>query len=218
MRDVVIRGFGQIELAKGLESSAPRVLVSGSSVRDFKIKELVGAFINADSKIQMAALDASGELAGTMVVQNGLPVNRQLAGVLDKTITDSRKNLLVDAQTVSLAAKRLEFQNTTIAAMSAITARANTVLLNNANFTVISQNGMINFYTRQGLVNTTYGSEVGSDNGKLNFSGVNSFRIGNNAFTVQDQATLNQHYGNSILDMNQNFGRPEAGKVNVLKM
>ena len=218
MRDVVIRGFGQIELAKGLESSAPRVLVSGSSVRDFKIKELVGAFINADSKIQMAALDASGELAGTMVVQNGLPVNRQLAGVLDKTITDSRKNLLVDAQTVSLAAKRLEFQNTTIAAMSAITARANTVLLNNANFTVISQNGMINFYTRQGLVNTTYGSEVGSDNGKLNFSGVNSFRIGNNAFTVQDQATLNQHYGNNIVDMNQNFGRPEAGKVNVLKM
>jgi hypothetical protein len=218
MRDVVIRGFGQIELVKGLESSAPRVLVSGSSVRDFKIKELVGAFINADSKIQMAALDASGELAGTMVVQNGLPVNRQLAGVLDKTITDSRKNLLVDAQTVSLAAKRLEFQNTTIAAMSAITARANTVLLNNANFTVIAQNGMINFYTQQGLVNRTYGSEVGSDNGMLNFSGVNNFRIGNNAFTVQDQATLNQHYGNNILDMNQNFGRPEAGKVNVLKM
>ncbi|NBS50316.1 MAG: hypothetical protein EBS97_06910 [Verrucomicrobia bacterium] len=129
MRDVVIRGFGQIELAKGFDSSAPRVLVSGSSVRDFKIKELVGAFINADSKIQMAALDASGELAGTMVVQNGLPVNRQLAGVLDKTITDSRKNLLVDAQTVSLAAKRLEFQNTTIAAMTAITARATTQTL-----------------------------------------------------------------------------------------
>jgi hypothetical protein len=218
MRDVVIRGFGQIELAKGLESSAPRVLVSGSSVRDFKIKELVGAFINADSKIQMAALDASGELAGTMVVQNGLPVNRQLAGVLDKTITDSRKNLLVDAQTVSLAAKRLEFQNTTIAAMSAINARANTVLLNNANFTVIAQNGMINFYTQQGLVNRTFGSDGGSDNGKLNFTGVNNFRIGNNSFTVQDQATLNQHYGNNIVDMNQNFGRPEAGKVNVLKM
>ena len=218
MRDVVIRGFGQIELAKGFDSSTPRVLVSGSSVRDLKIKELVGAFINADSKIQMAALDASGELAGTMVVHNGLPVNQQLAGVLDQTITDSRKNLLVDAQTVSLAAKRLEFQNTTIAAMTAITARANTVLLNNANLTVISQNGMINFYTRQGLVNTTYGSEVGSDNGKLNFSGVNNFRVGNNSFTVQDQATLNQSYGRNILDMNQNFGRPQAGKVNVLKM
>jgi hypothetical protein len=220
MRDVVIRGFGQIELAKGVDSSAPRVLVSGSSVRDLKIKELVGAFINADSKIQMAAFDASGELAGTMMVQNGLPVNRQLAGILDKTIpdTDSRKNLLVDAQTVSLAAKRLEFQSTTIAAMTAITARANTVLLNNANLTVISQNGMINFYTRQGLVNTTYGSEVGSDNGKLNFSGANNFRIGNNSFTVQDQATLNKNYGNNILDMNQNFGRPQAGKVNVLKM
>ena len=220
MRDVVIRGFGQIELAKGLgsDSLAPRVLVSGSSVRDFKIKELVGAFINADSKIQMAALDDSGELAGTMVVRNGLPVNRQLAGVLDKSITDSRKNLLVDAQTVSLAAKRLEFQNTTIAAMSAINARANTVLLNNANFTVISQNGMINFYTQQGLVNRTYGSEVGSDNGMLNFSGVNNFTIFNNSFTVRDQATLNQHYGSNILDINQNGNRPEAGKVNVLKM
>jgi hypothetical protein len=218
MRDVVIRGFGQIELAKGLDSdsSAPRVLVSGSSVRDFKIKELVGAFINADSKIQMAALDANGELAGEMKVYNGLPVNRQLAGVLDKATPDSLKNLLVDAQTISLAAKRLEFQNTTIAAMSAITARANTVLLNNANFTVISQNGMINFYTRQGLVNTTYGSEVGSDNGKLNFTGVNSFTIGNNSFTVQDQATLNQHYGNNIVDVQFNRNRPEAGKVNVL--
>jgi hypothetical protein len=149
-----------------------------------------------------------------------LPVNRQLAGILDKTIpdTDSRKNLLVDAQTVSLAAKRLEFQNTTIAAMTAITARANTVLLNNANFTVISQNGMINFYTRQGLVNRTFGSDGGSDNGMLNFSGVNNFRIGNNSFTVHDQATLNQSYGRNILDMNQNFGRPQAGKVNVLKM
>jgi hypothetical protein len=220
MRDVVIRGFDKIELVKGLKSDslAPRVLVSGSSVRDFKIKELVGAFINADSKIQMAALDASGELAGTMVVQNGLPVSRQLAGVLDSTLTDSRKNLLVDAQTVSLAAKRLEFQNSTIAAMSAITARASTVLLNNANFTVISQNGMINFYTRQGLVNRTYGSDGGSDNGMLNFSGVNNFRIGTTSFTVQDQATLNQHYGSNILDINQNGNRPEAGKVNVLKM
>jgi hypothetical protein len=215
MRDVVIRGFGEIELAKGLESSAPRVLVSGSSVRDFKIKELVGALINADSKIQMAALDASGELAGTMKVYNGLPVQQQLAGVLDKTITDSRKDLMVDAQTISLAAKRLEFHNTTMAAMSAITARANTVLLSNANLTVIQQNGMINFYTQQGLVNTTYGSEV---EGKLNFSGANSFTIFNNSFTVQDQATLNKNYGSNILDINQNGNRPEAGKVNVLKM
>jgi len=227
MRDVVIRGFAEIELAKGFEPSAPRVLVSGSTVRDFKIKELVGPLINADSKIQMAALDASGELAGTMVVGNrgvpegnvkGLPVKQMLAGLLDDNLPNELKTIPVDARTISLAAKRLEFQNTTMAAMSAITARANTVLLNNANFTVISQNGMINFYTQQGLVNRTYGSDGGSDNGMLNFSGVNNFRIGNNSFTVQDQATLNQHYGNNIVDMNQNFGRPEAGKVNVLKM
>jgi hypothetical protein len=217
MRSVVIRGFSDVILEKGSELNAPRVLVSGSSVRDFKIKELVGAFINADAKIQMAALDASGELAGTMVVQNGLPVNRQLAGVLDKTIKDSRKDLWVDAQTISLEAKRLEFQNTTMAAMSAITARANTVLLNNANFTVIAQNGMINFYTQQGLVNRTFGTEV---EGQLNFiSGENSFTIGTSKpFIVKDQATLNREYGSNILDINQNGNRPEAGKVNVLQM
>jgi hypothetical protein len=47
---------------------------------------------------------------------------------------------------------------------------------------------------------------------------VNNFRIGNSSFTVQDQATLNQHYGSNILDVQQNGNRPEAGKVNVLKM
>jgi hypothetical protein len=225
MRDVVIRGFGEIELAKGLEPSAPRVLVSGSTVRDFKIKELVGPLINADSKIQMAALDASGELAGTMVVGNrgvsegnvkGLPVKQMVAGLLDDNLPNELKTIQVDARTISLAAKRLEFQNTTIAAMTAITARANTVLLNNANLTVIQQGGMINFYTQQGLVNRTYGSEA---DGMLNFSGANSFTIGTRTpFIVKDQATLNQQYGSNILDMNQNFGRPEAGKVNVLKM
>jgi hypothetical protein len=77
---------------------------------------------------------------------------------------------------------------------------------------------MINFYTREGLVNRTYGSGTTGDNGMLNFSGVNSFTIFNNSFTVKDQATLNQHYGSNILDINQNGNRPEAGKVNVLKM
>jgi hypothetical protein len=218
MRDVVIRGFGGVELKKGFEVNAPRVLVSGSSVRDFKIKELTGAMVNADAKIQMAVLDATGELGGTMVVQNGLPVSRQLAGVLDQATPDSLKNILVDAQTVSLAARRLELQNASIAAMSAITARANTVLLHNSSLTVLAQNGMINFYTREGLVNRTYGSGTTSDNGMLNFSGANSFTIFNNSFTVKDQATLNQHYGSNILDINQNGNRPEAGKVNVLKM
>jgi hypothetical protein len=227
MRNVVIRGFSEVRLEKGSELDAPRVLVSGSTVRDFKITELVGPLINADSKIQMAALDASGELAGTMVVGNrgvregsvkGLPVKQMLAGLLDKTITDSRKDLMVDAQTISLAARRLEFQNTTMAAMTAITARANTVLLNNANFTVIAQNGMINFYTQQGLVNRTYGSEVDSDNGKLNFSGVNNFRIGTTTFTVQDQATLNTHLDNkNIFEVPHGSGA-QLGKVNVLKM
>ena len=218
MRNVVIRGFSEVRLEKGSELNAPRVLVSGSTVRDFKIKELVGPLINADSKIQMAALDASGELAGEMKVYNRLPVKQMMAGVLDNNLPNELKTIQVDARTITLEARRLEFQNTTMAAMSAITARANTVLLNNANFTVIAQNGMINFYTRLGEVNRTYGSEVDIDNGKLNFSGVNNFRIGTTTFAVQDQATLNTHLGNNnIFEVPKN-SQPQAGKVNVLQM
>jgi hypothetical protein len=105
-----------------------------------------------------------------------------------------------------------------MAAMSAITARANTVLLNNANFTVIAQNGMINFYTREGLVNRNFGSEVDSDNGMLNFSGVNNFRIGTTTFTVQDQATLNTHLDNKNIFEAPHIRDAQLGKVNVLKM
>jgi len=227
MRNVVIRGFSEVRLEKGSELNAPRVLVSGSTVRDFKITELVGPLINADSKIQMAALDASGQLAGTMVVGNrgvpegnvkGLPVKQMLAGLLDDNLPNELKTIQVDAQTISLAAKRLEFQNTTMAAMSAITARANTVLLHNSSLTVLAQNGMINFYTREGLVNRNFGSEVDSDNGKLNFSGVNNFRIGTTTFTVQDQATLNTHLDNkNIFEVPHGSGA-QLGKVNVLKM
>jgi hypothetical protein len=176
----------------------------------------------------MAALDASGQLAGTMVVGNrgvpegnvkGLPVKQMLAGLLDDKTPNELKNIQVDAQTITLAARRLEFQNTTMAAMTAITARANTVLLNNANFTVIAQNGMINFYTQQGLVNrTSYESGTTSENGMLNFSGVNNFRIGTTSFTVNSSESLNLHLGSNILEHTQNGNTPQAGKVNVLKM
>jgi hypothetical protein len=166
----------------------------------------------------MAAYDSAGRLEGEMVVENQLPVATKLASQIDNTITGTLGNTLVHAKDVELAARTVRFNDATIAAMNSITARANTILIQNSFMTVVQNTGMINFYTREGLVNRTYGSGTTSDNGMLNFSGVNSFRIGNNSFTVQDQATLNQHYGSNILDYSQNGNRPEAGKVNVLKM
>jgi hypothetical protein len=47
---------------------------------------------------------------------------------------------------------------------------------------------------------------------------VNNFRIGTTTFTVNSLESLNLHHGSNILDYTQNGNRPEAGKVNVLKM
>jgi hypothetical protein len=59
---------------------------------------------------------------------------------------------------------------------------------------------------------------VDSDNGKLNFSGVNNFRIFNTSFTVHDQDSLTTHLDNkNIFEVPHGSGA-QLGKVNVLKM
>ena len=82
--------------------------------------------------------------------------------------------------------------------------------------TVIRDRGMINMYVRDGLVNTTYGGTT--VDGKVNFAGNNTFRIGSTQFTINSQAELTAAYGNTLLDIGQNGGNPQAGKVNVLKL
>jgi hypothetical protein len=81
--------------------------------------------------------------------------------------------------------------------------------------TVIRDRGMINMYVRDGQVNTTYGTTV---DGKVNFAGNNGFRIGSTQFNISNQAELTAAYGNTLLDIGQNGGNPQAGKVNVLKL
>jgi hypothetical protein len=222
LRNVTIRNFERTKLEKVQNGvTTGRVLISGSSVRDFKIKELTGMAVNADAKIQMAAYDSAGRLEGEMVVENQLPVATKLASQIDNTITGTLGNTLVHAKEVELAARTVRFNDATIAAMSAITARANTILIQNSFMTVVQNTGMINMYVQSGLVNRDSYSNVASlayQSGQLNFSGSNRFKIG----SVLDLTIANgSDIATAMSGPNprmQEVSVPQAGKVNVLKM
>ena len=196
-----------------------RVLVSGSAVRDFKIKELVGAAVNADAKIQMMALDGTGALAGDMVVEGRMPVSAKIASALAEVgeiLPAETAGMMVDAKQIDLAAGNLRFNNANLVAMNSITARANTILVQNSFMTVVRNQGMINLYVQSGLVNTTYGSMM---DGRVNFAGMNQFTIGSTtSFAIGSQSQLDSAYGNTLLDQTHNGGSPQVGKVNVLKL
>ena len=214
IRNLTIRNFADVKL-ETTGTGGGRILLSGATVRDFKIKELVGAAVNADAKVQMMAVDQNGALAGTLTVENRLPVERALAGTLDSSLGGTLASQAVDAAMVDLAAETVKFQQAQVAAMNAIHVRAQTILLQNSFMTVIRDRGMINMYVRDGLVNTTYGTTV---DGKVNFAGNNTFRIGSTQFSISNQAELTAAYGNNLYDIGQNGGNPQAGKVNVLKL
>ena len=215
IRNLTIRNFADVKLEK-TGTAGGRILLSGATVRDFKIKELVGAAVNADAKVQMMAVDQNGALAGTLTVENRLPVERALAGKLDASLSGTLASQAVDAAMVDLAAETVKFQQAQVAAMNAIHVRAQTILLQDSFMTVIRDRGMINMYVRDGQVNTTYGAPP--VDGKVNFAGNNGFRIGSTQFTINNQAELTAAYGNTLLDIGQNGGNPQAGKVNVLKL
>jgi subtilisin-like proprotein convertase family protein len=222
LRNVTIRNFEGTKLEKVQNGvTTGRVLISGSSVRDFKIKELTGMAVNADAKIQMAAYDSAGRLEGEMVVENQLPVATKLASQIDNTITGTLGNTLVHAKEVELAARTVRFNDATIAAMSAITARANTILIQNSFMTVVQNTGMINMYVQSGLVNRDSYSNVASlayQSGQLNFSGSNRFKIGSVLdLTIANGSDITTAMSGSNPRM-QEVSVPQAGKVNVLKM
>lgn len=218
LRNVTIRNFEGTTLERVKDGvTTGRVLMSGSMVRDFKIKELVGAAVNADAKIQMMAMNGNGALAGTMAVEGSLPVATKLASALaavNESLPSETANAQVHASEINLSADRLNFQNNAnLVAMNAITARANTILVQNSFMTVVRNSGMINMYVQSGLVNQSYGSVVA---GQLNFAGISNFRIGNVVnFTIANSGDIASAMSSGQL---QQVSAPEAGKVNVLKL
>jgi hypothetical protein len=219
LRNVTIRNFEGTKLEKVQNGvTTGRVLMSGSMVRDFKIKELVGAAVNADAKIQMMAIDGKGALAGEMTVEGSLPVATKLASALavaNETLPSETANTQVHASEIQLSADRVNFLNANVAAMNSITARANTILVQNSFMTVVRNSGMINMYVSTGLVNRTYGGPT--LDGYLNFAGAaSSFRIGNVVnFSIANSTDIANAMSTGQL---QQVSTPQAGKVNVLKL
>ncbi|MEI7720369.1 MAG: FecR domain-containing protein [Verrucomicrobiota bacterium] len=217
MRNVVIRGFSETKLESTKAGSTGRVLLSGSSVRDFKIKELAGMAVNADAKIQMMAYDATGGSEGTMTIEGRLPVAAKLASAIDNTLTGTLRDHLVDAKEIELAARNINLSNATMVAMDAINVRAQTILVQNSFMTVIRNTGSINMYVQSGLVNTTFGGAVVS--GQANFAGLNTFTIGNNTFNIGNQGQLDAAYGGNLTDtISRGNNTPTPGKLNVLRL
>lgn len=217
MRNVVIRGFSETKLESTKTGSVGRVLMSGSSVRDFKIKELAGMAVNADAKIQMMAYDATGGSEGTMTIEGRLPVAAKLASAIDNTLTGTLRDQMVDAVQIDLAARNVTLNNATMVAMQAINISAQTILVQNSLMTVIRNTGSINMYVQSGLVNTTFGGAVVS--GQANFAGLNTFTIGNNTFNIGSQGQLDAAYGKNLTDtLSRGNNTPTPGKLNVMSL
>lgn len=211
LRNLTIRSFNGTRLEKtGVNSG--RILVSGSTVRDFKIKELTGMAVNADAKIQMMAVNDKGQLDGVMQVEGSLPVATKLASAIDTSVTGDLGNKAVHAKDIDLAARRLELNNATLTAMNSLTARANTLIIQNSFMTVVRGTGMINFYVGEGRVNTEWNTTVAN---QLNFHGSNTFQFGNNSFTIASSGDIA-----SALTSGQMIETttPQAGKVNVMPL
>ena len=214
MRNLTIRNFAGTRLEK-TGTDGGRILLSGSAVRDFKIKELVGAAVNADAKIQMMAVSGNGNLAGEMVVEGRLPVQAKVASALaavGETLPTQTASAMVDAQQIDLAAQTLKFQNANLVAMNSVTARANTLIIQNSFMTVVRNSGMINMYVQSGLVNRNHGTV---ESGKLNFAGTSNFRIGNVLnLTIANSTDIQNAISSG--KMLENTTSPKAGKVNVI--
>ena len=195
-------------------------------MRDFKIKELAGLAVNTDAKIQMATVDSAGNLAGTMQVAEGMPVEKlatgQMVSVAMDQIQSRMEEIKLDANEVSLAADKIHLGvdnlRTQISAQNLITLRANTVVLQNSFMSVVNNSGMINVYVRgvgDTLVNRTYGT-VATD--LLNFQGFNTIKIGSVSFDVRDQASLDLNLANRNINEVKGGSAPEIGRLNVLQM
>ena len=218
MRNVTIEGFSSAEVGSDSLKNKGRVLMSGTAATKYNIKELVGAAVNADTKIQMSMKDGGGALDGTMLVEGSLPVATRLAQTmaeLGESLPEATANANVQAKEIDLSANRINFNNAALVAMNSITARANTVLLQNSFMTVVRNSGSINMYVQTGLVNRTYDTVAA---GYLNFAGAASnFRIGNvlNLTIANSKDISDAISGGQMLE---NPATAQAGKVNVLKL
>jgi hypothetical protein len=204
LRRVVLKSFARGEIVSVSAENKGRVLLSGSTARDFRINELVNAVIVADAKGQVDPLRSSNPdivaQGADLTVEGNLPIK-----------TAKYQGIDVHGYNVNLEASRIALSGARITAVNAITAKAQTLVVDNSILRVVNAVGSINLYSGSGFVNQQYGTVA---EGMVNFSGSNAFKIGTQTVSLSSSQDV-QNALNSGL-MIQGAASPVSGKINIL--
>jgi hypothetical protein len=206
LRRVVLKSFARGEIVSVSAENKGRVLLSGSTARDFHINELVNAVIVADSKGQVDVQASTSPnlvaLGGNLTVEGSLPIK-----------TAKYQGVDVHGYNVNLEASRIALSGARITAINAITAKAQTLVVDNSILRVVNALGSINLYSHSGSVNPQYGTVV---EGMVNFSGSNTFQIGAQTVSISSAQDVQNALNSGM--MNQGASAPVDGKINILRV
>ena len=204
LRRVVLKSFARGEIVSVSAENKGRVLLSGSTARDFHINELVNAVIVADSKGQVDVDKSSSPnlvaLGADLTVEGSLPIK-----------TAKYQGVDVHGYNVNLEASRIALSGARITAVNAITARAQTLLVDSSILRVVNAAGSINLYSSMGMVNRQYGAVM---DGMVNFAGSNTFQIGDQKVSLSSAQDIQNALRSGV--MIEGASSPVTGKINIL--
>jgi hypothetical protein len=204
LRRVVLKSFARGEVVSVSAENKGRVLLSGSTARDFHINELVNAVIVADAKGQVDPLRSSNPdivaQGADLTIEGNLPIK-----------TAKYQGIDVHGYNVNLEASRIALSGARITAVNAITAKAQTLVVDSSILRVVSAVGSINLYSGSGFVNQQYGTVA---EGMVNFSGSNTFKIGTQTVSISSAQDVQNALNSGM--MIQGAAAPVGGKINIL--
>jgi len=204
LRRVVLKSFARGEIVSVSAENKGRVLLSGSTARDFRINELVNAVIVADARGQADPLRSSSPdivaRGADLTIEGNLPIK-----------TAKYQGVDVHGYNVNLEASRIALSGARITAINAITAKAQTLVVDNSILRVVNALGSINLYSGSGFVNQQYGTVA---EGMVNFSGSNTFRIGDQTVSISSAQDVQNALSSGM--MIQGAAAPVGGKINIL--
>jgi hypothetical protein len=205
LRRVVLKSFARGEIVSVSAANKGRVLLSATIARDFHINELVNAVIVADAQGQADPLRSTSvnivAQGADLTVEGNLPIKTAKYQTID-----------VHGYNVNLEASRIALSEARITAINAITAKAQTLVVDRSVLRVVNALGSINLYSGSGFVNQQYGTVV---EGMVNFSGSNTFQIGAQTVSISSAQDVQNALSSGM--MNQGGAAPVDGKINILR-
>jgi hypothetical protein len=211
LRRVVLKSFARGEIVSVSAANKGRVLLSAATARDFHINELVNAVIVADSKGQTVITSPDIVAQGVdLTVEGTLPIKTAKYN-LGKDASGIDQFADVHGHNVNLEASRIHLAKAQITAINAITAKAQTLVIDSSILRVVNALGSINLYSQSGSVNPQYGTVV---EGMVNFSGSNTFQIGAQTVSISSAQDVQNALTSGM--MIQGAAAPVDGKINIL--